>query len=376
MSFFEKMDAVQKGLDSICLYSGVHVLGKLNKSKTSPYYGLSTSPHIDQDFYIQAPYYRTESQSMLVSALYPFRLDSVGFPSEMAAVAKRLESSASYKWNDHAHWLVDVTYKGETRSYGGQGNGGGQGITSDLVKYIYSFDKTENDAFTKNSLSEIRGMIEEYGNMKVQEEKKDLPELTWKDVCDTVGDAGSYVKLLVIHSIFGSTGYGFTFLYSHGDGSYPEYFSHAWYDGRYFNSHEFFEKGTTFDDPNASTGDIIVKDAKIPFPKAPDGKEYLYDYSGIDKESRYNADTGVWSGFTKYSYDKESGTWIASVYKNSVCRDHETYEYSYIEDEDFKKACTLTLEEVKAMSVDRNANLDPVTYYNYDMTVAPGTKVN
>lgn len=375
MSFFEKMDAVQKGLNGICLYSGVYVLGKLNKSTTTPYYGLSTSPHVDQTFYIQDPYYRSDSKTMLVSSLYPFRLDSIGFPSEMSAVAKMLDSSVSCKWNSSYHWLIDVTYAGETKSYGGQGNGGGQGITSDLIKYKYLFNGSAGDAFTKSSWSDIRSMIEEYGNMTVQEEEKDLPELTWQDVCDTVGTDGSYVKLVLIHSIFGGEGVGYTFLYKNGSSSYPGYFSNAWYDGRYFNSYEFFEKGTTFDDQNASTADIIVKNARIPFPNAPEGKEYLYDYSTIDKVSEYDASTGVWSGFMKYSYDGNSKTWIASVYNRSTCYDKDTYKYSSIDDKDFKDACTLTLDEVKAMSVDGNANTDPKSYYNYDMTVSPGTEV-
>lgn len=377
MTFFEKMDAVESGLDSICLYSGVYVLGKLNKSTTSPYYGLSTSPHVDQDFYIQDPYYRSDSKSMLVSSVYPYRLDSIGFPSEMGAVAKKLDSSATYKWNSSAHWLIDVTYNGETRSYGGQGNGGGQGITSDLIKYVYSFDGSASDACTKNSWSEIRSMIKEYGAMTVKEEEKDLPELTWQQVSDTVGTDGSYVKLVLINSIFGGGGTGYTFLYKSGSGSFPGYFSNAWYDGRYFNSHEFFEKGTTFDgEGTASTAAIIVKDAVIPFPDAPEGKKYLYNYNSIDKASDYDAETGVWSGFMRYSYDSSSGTWIAAVYRNSKCYDSEKREYSPIDDEEFKAACTLTLEDVKAMGIDKNANSNPESYYNYDMTVPPGTKVN
>lgn len=375
MSFFEKMDAVEKGLNSICLYSGVYVLGTLQKSTTSPYYGLSTSPHVDQSFYIQDPYYRSNSKTMLVSSLYPYRLDSIGFPSEMAAVAKLLDSSAVCQWNASCHWLIDVTLNGETKSYGGAGSGGGQGITADLIKYRYTFDGTDTDTYKKRSWTDIRNIICEYGRMTVVEEEKDLPELTWQNVVDTVGTDGSYVKLVLINSIFGGGGTGYTFLYNNGSSSYPGYFSNAWYDGRYFNSHEFFEKGTTFEDETASTAGIIIKDAVIPFPQAPEGKQYLYNSRSIDKATNYNASTGVWSGFTRYNYDKESNTWIANVYTNSSCRDTQTYTSSSIDDEAFKAACTLTLEEVKAMMIDKNANTDPVSYYNYDMTVSPGTKV-
>lgn len=376
MSFFEKMSAVQSGLSGICFYSGVYVLGQQQKSTTSPYYGLSTSPHIDQTFYIQDPYYRLDNRTMLVSSLYPYRLDSIGFPSEMAAVAKALDSTASCKWNANYHWLVDVTYNGETKSYGGAGGGGGQGITSDMVKYKYRFDGSAGDTFSKRSWDDLRSMITEYGEMTVKEEEKDLPELTWQEVSDTVGVDGSYVKLVLLTSIYGGTGSGYTFLYKNGSSSSPGYFSNAWYDGRYFNSYEFFEKGTTFENEKASTATIIVKDAKISFPEAPEGMEYLYNYTPVDKLSNYDAATGVWSGFMRYNYDKDSGTWIASVYTGTTCRNKTTYQYYAVDDEDFKAACTLTLEDVKAMGIDRNANSDPASYYNYDMTVPPGTKVN
>lgn len=373
MTFFEKMDAVQNGLESICLYSGVHVRGALIRSTTSPYYGLSTSPHVDQDLYIQDPYSHSGGKSMLVSLLYPFKMDSIGFPSEMARVAMKLDFSATYKWNDRAHWLIDVTYNGETKSYGGQGIGEGQGITEDMVKYKYIFDSSASDTCTRNSYPELRSMIEEYSAMKVPEEIKDLPELTWEQVSDTVGNDGSYVRLVLITSIFGGGGTGYTFLYKDGDYAYPGYFSNAWYDGRYFNSHEFFEKGTTFDNEVASTASIIVKDVEIPVPEAPEGKVYR---TPLNTASNYDKDTGIWKGFMKYEYDKISGTWIASLYGQSVCYEEETGQYSPIEDEEFKDALTLTLDEVKAMSVDRNANSDPTSYYIYDMTAPPGTKVN
>lgn len=375
MSFFEKMNAVQKGLNDICLYSGVSVLGELKKSTSTPYYGLSTSPHVDQTFYIQDPYYRANGKGMLVSALYPYRLDSIGFPSEMAAVATLLEPSVVCKWNSSFHWLIDVTFNGETKSYGGAGSGGGQGITADLVKYRYTFDGSAEDTYNKRSWTEITDMICEYGKMTVVEEEKDLPELTWQQVTDTVGEDGAYVKLVLINSIFGGGGSGYTFMYKVDGSTYPGYFSNVWYDGRYFNRHEFFEKGTTFEDEVASTASIVIKDPVIPFPEAPEGKQYLYNYNTIDKIKTYDASTGVWSGFMRYNYDAESNAWIASVYTNSRCKDTETYKYSSIEDEEFKAACTLTLDDVKAMMVDRNANVDPTSYYNYDMTVSPGTKV-
>lgn len=296
----------------------------------------------------------------------------------MAAVAKALDSTATCKWNSSYHWLIDVTYNGETVHYGGAGNGGGQGITSDLVKYKYLFDGSANDTFVKRSWDDLRSMITEYGQMTVIEEEKDLPELTWQEVSDTVGTDGSYVKLVLLNSIFGGGGTGYTFLYKNGNNSYPGYFSNAWYDGRYFNSHEFFEKGTTFEDQRASTASIVIKDAVIRLPEAPAGVIYTYNNRSLSEIPNYDAETGVWSGFTKFNYNADSGTWVTNLnfYDNIYYYDAETRRYRKVEDEDFKRACTLTLEDVKAMDIDRNANVDPTSYYNYDMTVPPGTKVN
>lgn len=72
---------------------------------------------------------------------------------------------------------------------------------------------------------------------------------------------------------------------------------------------------------------IVLKDVQIRFPEAPEGKIYLYNYDDIGQYSAYNAATGVWSGFTCFDYDEACGTWIASIYKQSKCRDENSYQY-------------------------------------------------
>ncbi len=370
MSFFEKMDAVQSGLSGICLYSGASVLGE-RKKQDGVYYGLSTSPHVDQNFYIQDPYYREGTKKLLVSSLYPFRYDSIGFPGLMGEVARTIDPAVSVAWNADYHWLIDVSYNGETRSYGGQGEGGGQGLRDGMVKYFYSFDGSANDMCTKSTFENLRSILDEYGSMDVPEDPKDPDELTWESVCRTVGAAGSYVRVMLVNSIFGGGGTGFSFLYADDGTTYPRYMSDVWYDGRYFNRHEYFEKGAKFSDaPNAA---IVVKDAQIRFPEAPEGKTYLYNYSDIGRCAAYNAVTGIWKGFTRFDYDASKGVWVASIYGRSQCREGNSYRYVPIEDEDFKDACTLTRAEVLAMGIDRNADTDPAGYYIYDMGTTPGT---
>ncbi len=77
--------------------------------------------------------------------------------------------------------------------------------------------------------------------------------------------------------------------------------------------------------------DIVIKDAKLPFPKNGDGKEYFYKGVPIEEISSYDPKTGIWSGFTKFSFDEYSGSLIASVYDHAVCQDENTREYLAIE---------------------------------------------
>ena len=54
---------------------------------------------------------------------------------------------------------------------------------------------------TKSTFENLRSILEEYGGMDVPEDPKDPDELTWADVCRTVGPDGSYVRVVLINSI-------------------------------------------------------------------------------------------------------------------------------------------------------------------------------
>ncbi|MCR5701645.1 MAG: leucine-rich repeat domain-containing protein [Lachnospiraceae bacterium] len=376
-SYFENMDAIQKGFSQVCLYSGAYVLGEQTKSTKSPYFGLSTSPHVDQIYYIQSPYSRKGNKSLLCSAIHPMRYDSIGFPSVMSSVAKKLNSAATVKWSDSAHYIVNVTLDGVTKSYGGQGNGKGQGIYANQIKYWYKFDGSNDDAYKTRSLKEVADMILDYGKMTVPEEPIDQEKLTWASVRKTVGKDGAYVKLILLTSIFGGSGTGYTFMYDNGSTSEGSqgwgsvgHFYNAWYDGRYYNKWEYYYPGATLEKTVEDVQpSLIFKDVKIKIPD--DGKSYLYNYSSIDKATNYNKETGVWSGFTTFNYDKESKTWKASILNSITYRADN--KYNKIEDQDFVDTCTITMDEAKEMEIDKNTNTEPECYYIYDMVTPPGT---
>lgn len=389
---FERLDNIQSGLLSICLYNGTWIRGELKKSTTTPYYGLSTSPHVDQTFYIQDPYYHAESKPLIVSSLYPFRYDSIGFPSEMAAIAQRIDSSATYKWNSNYHWLVDVTIGSETKSYGGDGTGGGQGIDVNNINRFFSFSGSADDSYSSDSsvlFSNLKQWNNDYGSMSIPEQQKDLEPLTWSKVSSQVGEKeydGSYVRLVLINSIFGSGGTGYTYLYNNG--SDVGYFSNAWYDGRYFNDHEYIYFASDYSEENPdlfsfnqtisadsranSKPSVIFRDYSIKIPD--DGLKYYYDGTEISKldSSKYDNDSGTWAGYMKFIYESSSDAWVSNILNHITCKD-ASGNRSEVSDS-FKSACTLTADELNAMGVDRNKNNPPSDFLIYDMTVQPGTK--
>ncbi|MDE6727172.1 MAG: hypothetical protein K2J80_04440 [Oscillospiraceae bacterium] len=386
--FFDNMDAVQSGFSNICLYSGSYIRGEIYKA--GEYWSLSNSPHVDQTFYLQSPYSRKDNQSLFVSAIYPFRYDSLGFPGMMGSVAKRLNSNSSYEWDSYNHYLINVTYGGETRSYGGQGNGKGQGIDKSDIKQFFTFGTNG----TKITLDSARKLLTDYSNIKVTDDVPKKDALTWKSVYDTVG-SGSWVRLTNIGSIFGATGDGYTYLYRNGDGSYfysePSsssggeiywggdigYASDAWVDGRYVNSREIVVVGEKFEDH--PTSDIILKDITVPQIKY----SYKYEYNSTSGEYErkytiksitetkktvvfaYNSTEKVWKPTNKI-FDDDS----ANIYTLSDLVDRRVLEEKYLD------MVTLTLDEVKTLKVDKNTNTLPGDYYIYDGTCKPGSKNN
>ena len=375
--YFNKLDAIQNGFYSICLYSGVYVLGEMYKSTISPYWGLSTSPHVDQNIYIQDPYGRRNNKSMLISVLYPFRYDSIGYPSMMSSVAKRLDSSATVAWNSGVHYMVDVTYKGTTKSYGGSGNGGGQGILASQIKYRFRFDRSSGDAANAINLSALKNRINEYGKLTIPDEREDI--MTFADVRNKVGE-GSYVRLVLFTSIFGGSNIGYTYLYDNGSTysgwgtqAYEAlgYMSNAWYDGRYFNKYEYFYPGVTLEQTmEDAKPSLVFKDQVIKFPS--DGKTYYYNYTKIDSLSNYNPSTGVWKGYTTFRYDESKNAWVADILSGAMYYD-SSKGFCAVTNSAFIDACTITMEEARTMGIDRNTNKDPGKFLIYDMGSKPGT---
>ena len=384
--FFEKMDAVQKGLSSICFYSGSYIRGKL--TKPNDYWYISTPGYSDQGVYLNNPYDREDSMSLFASRIYPFRYDSLGFPSVMASVAKRLSPSATYVWNSSSHWLVDVTYNGETRSYGGQGEIKGQGITKKKIKQFFSFGRNR----TKYSLDSIRDLLNYYASLKIQDDIPREDALSWKSICDRV-NKGAWVRILgshivingkiniqagsVVYSYFYKSGNGDTFSDASinwwGDLANPK---DSWVDGRYVDKYRCYIPGAKFRDH--PTSDIVLTNLKMPVVTYESG--YRYDESASRYVTVYrNVKTKYKATTVVFTYDSGKDVW-----KATECADKKCMVYSDIEnlvnggaiDESVLDVVTLTQKEVKKLRVDRNTDKAPEKGFIYDGSVKPGTKYN
>ncbi len=405
ISFFENLSGIQKGLNEICLYGGVSVLGELKKSDS--YYGLSTSVYPDQKFYIQSPYYRSDNKDMLTSDLYPFRYTSIGFPEMMWSIAERINPSVEIRWDSNIHYYINITYEGTTKRYGGAGSKGGNQILDNQVLYYYSFDKSMNDAANVITLDNIKSRILVYDEMSVPDERDQDEILTWGKISQKVGKEGCYIKLCIMTSgIINNFVPGYTYVYDNGyrldtvnDYNSVETFSNAWFDGRYFNKYEFIYNGITLEETierNIQNGDkvpdLIFKDFHCPIPDDSD-KYYVYfgtsGYGGhvwsfnnkqISKDMGYNPETGNWEGFMRFSYDTDTKSWKAKEFvdynthkvdfSKGINRGQLTNTYT---DKSFNDLLEITMEEALEMKIDKNTNTNPMEYYIYDRKSAPGT---
>ena len=379
--FFEKMDAIQEGLQTICLYSGSYIRGELVQSKS--YWSLSRSPYIDQFYYMYSPYTRENTQRLFATSLFPFFRDSLGFPSTMGRVALRLDKSATYQWSSSSHAYIDVTYNGETRTYGGQGIGEGQSITKDKIKKYFTFGN-DNMGITFEGLRELQN---EYAQIVMEDDVPRDNALTWKIVNDTVGENGAWVCF--------QNGYTYLYKKDDWDGYSTSEFddigsslywdgslgcpSNTWIDGRHISKWSMLEPGATFEEyPNDK---IVLTDAV--YPVFTFRGYYIHDWkTGTYHWEYQDVEVTECTGFLEYDYNPEENTWDVNpqyTYNEDGTRTEVSYEIAAalaeqgLIDESYIDILRLTYDRVIEMDVDRNTDLVPAKGLIYNGDVAPGT---
>ena len=366
-SFFDKMDAVQKGFNSVCLYSGSYLRGTIER--TNDYWMAAAVGHVDQSLYIYSPYDRKDSKALFATAVYPFRYDSIGFPLMMIKVSEKLDSTSTHQWNEKYHYLVDITCDGVTKSYGGAGNGEGQGIDEKDIEYL-SF----GDNGTSFTLDSARERLERYAKLPIEDDVPHDDELTWKQIADTVGE-GAWVR------VAGSTGPVYTYLYSKRDGTHFAekelgvgdrlywggdlgYTKDVWVDGRYVDKWRHFVPGETFEDH--PTSDLLFTEITVPQIEYDKPCNQYVVKSITEKPQR-----------ALFRYDDELQRWIIDSWSvASGCADYEKtaemVEWGLVALQYLDKM-TLTKEQVAAMHVDKNTNVLPPSGYVFDGTLPCGT---
>lgn len=386
--FFENMSAIQRGFSSICLYSGSYVRGEI--IRTDEYWLAAAVGHVDQSLYIYSPFERKDSKSLFASAIYPYRYDSLGFPGMMGTISKRLDSSSSYKWNEKSHYLIDVTYNGETKSYGGAGNVEGKGISEDKITRYFTFGEGAEEI----TLDSARTLLVDYAKVKMEDDIPRDDELTWKQICDTVGE-GAWVR--VSGSSWKTNGRWnlnnpvYTYLYTKNNGtSFSDdefgagnkmywggdlgYFKDAWVDGRYINVMRRFIPGEKFEDH--PTSNIYLTVTTVPqvkykstrvYNKETGKYEYVKEVTEITEKTqkalyRYNSEMNVWKADTSAF---ESGCANYSEISSLVSEGKLDSKYMDM--------VTLTPEQAQSLGVDRNTDVLPPSGYVFDGTLPCGT---
>ena len=364
-SFFENLEAIQSGLYSEALYSGSYIRGEIYQAEE--YWSAYISPYADQGLYIGSPYNRRDNKSLLASALFPLFVTSLGFPSTIAEAAFRLDDSVTMEWDDYFHYLINITYKGETRAFGGAGEGAGKAVTEDKIAYRYTFKNSE-----ATTLERLRELQKIYREAEVEDDVPRENALTWKDIYDSLG-TGKWVRDCYTYSYWYTTGEGKDLsgeeYDSVGDNIYwggdVRWASDAWVDGRYINEYKGWVPGAKFEEHPDSP--LIVRAVPF-FEMSPYYDEFVKKVKDV-----------------KYYYNAEKDRWDADpfCFINTNWYSGDLY-YENIEElvneGTLPAYCLehliLTREEVETMGVDRNTDLFPKSGLIYDGTVAPGTPFN
>lgn len=369
-AFFDNLTAVQAGLRSISRYSGSFIRGKISRTPDE-YWGIQAYNHVDQSFYIVSPFERSDNEYLFASWIYPFVCDSLGFPSIIARVAQRLEPSSTYQWNSYNHSLVNITYNGETKSYGGQGTGEGQGITKDKIRHYYSFGSADDTV----ALADARQLLVDYSDIIMDDDIPRDEQLTWKQVTDNAG-SGGWAKV---------SGGDYSYLYRQNDNDsyycdeFGEghsvywsgslgYASDTWVDGRYVSNGEIYVPGEALEDHPES--DVIIYNALVPVLDYE--RSWKYNYSTQQYEIIYsNISITYECKTTKFYYDSENKYWKPNI--NQIYELEQFIEDGLVDSSCLDSIC-FTYEDLKAMKVDGNTNAAPGYGHNYDCTVVPGTQ--
>lgn len=341
MDFFDKMNAVQSKLNEIAVYPR-NLLDDSKVSKGTPYPFLATSPYPELSLNAHYEMYEFSSESLFTKYLYPFDLDSLGFPSVIASAAKIIDPACVVERGVY-HYEVDVTYNGATYTYGGAGNGNNSPIYTSDIKGRYLFNGSVNDLLNNITVDSLKEQLLNYG--KIADDRQAGLEgiLEGEEFAKKIG-TGSWLRVgCEPYWVGSSPGTAYTYVMAGFSENSTYEVEDAWVDGRYITKYNQFWQGAKFEDyPRAS---IILRNQT---------------YINVLGEEKF--------GDINYSYDANTDTWRAPY--TYVGR----WWYSLAEVENMPEQFILTREEVEAMDIDGNTDVLPERGLIYDSSAVPGTE--
>lgn len=332
-SLWDNLRAVQSYLDK---YSCYPLTLCDPDSKTSiDYLYLAAPSWQDQPVFVASSIYNSSSEDVLSLYAYPYILHSRSFPGVMARITRKLEPNATVEYDSFYHYLIIVTYEGETLGFGGAGNTGDNGLSSSinalLPKHITARFTTANSIPSSSWYKNLN----DYWNSATYELADQVESISSSAIITSLPDDGAWNRI-----------YGGYIYSSH---SYATGSPDVWVDGRYCGTWFVWEQGATFEEHPTSS--ILITNMTY---------------------TNYKGDT--LTGDVLYEYDSTHDCWIGtSAYGSAKANSYAYRVYSYEEILSNAPELILTQDEVKAMDVDRNTSIEPAHGIICDGTAYPGT---
>ncbi len=332
MTFFEKLSAVQSFLDENAVYPrSVYDSSKPVEGRSHPF--LAVSPYVELGLNEHYDFCESIWSGLLTAKVFPFVLDSLGFPGTIMQVARQLEPSCTTS-SGSTHWRVTVTFDGTSKTYGGAGAGGYDPLYTERVQKSFTFQGGTADLGTNGTIDAYYALLRGYETPAVEDAEKYRDLIAGDTFYKTIAaTGGTWIRV----ATEGGFGYGTAIGYALPIDGKTRILSDAWVDGRYVGKHEAVEPGEKQEDhPTAS---IVLHD-------------FTYtDINGVEHTQD-----------VCFRYMSINDTWNATEFYYGG--------YAMLNS---PEELILSRAEVEAMDLDYNTNYWPTEGLIYDGTEYPGT---
>ena len=343
MGFFEKMSATQQGLQELSLYP-VTVKNESAPNEAKPYPCVWLVDYYKDQNWVEDSYLHMyeNSDGLLLECMYPFVVDSLGFPGLMRRVAQYLDPSCLVTSSSVSHADINVTKDGVTKTYGGQGQGGPVMFISS--EKLFSFTGDDGDYAFRMTLEKCGGKYAQYREIGSAQEA---------EYQSLMGDykkdgKGKWLRI----SRTGTSRSFYMYFANFAEQENGSRVCDAWVDGRYVDNHG-----------------VCLADSDAPpmYEEHPTASILLHDqdYTNSQGERLH--------GDVLYSYFDSIDAWAAPAAYFKYLGDNK-YAREY-EMQKLPAGFILSKEQVNIMKGTLDANYDqvPASGLIYDGTELPGT---